>query len=323
MRRIDPRTAQRRPELSQHFLRDAAVARALVRRLPFPPGALVIEAGAGDGLITAALADAGFRVIAVEKDERLFSLLRLRLASRPAVACHHADFLVFPLPSVPYRVVSNVPYAITAALVRRLLHAARPPDDALLVVQREAAEKFAGTPRDTQFSLLYKPWFEITIVGAVARRDFVPPPRVHSVLLRIRRRVLPLVADCSAPAYRSFIAATFGRGAPEVSHALRRYLTARQVKRLGRDLGFRRDCRASQLTFDQWLGIFRFVEHECLGHDPTRRAVAASSYSRIFFGAPEGWRRKLWTSQRLNPSASTSSSRAREGAASACPARAA
>ena len=127
MRRTDPRITHRRPELSQHFLRDAATARAIVRRLPFSPGDLVVEAGAGDGLLTEALAGAGFHVLAVEKDERLFGLLRQRLANRPDVACHRADFLTFPLPSVPYRVVSNVPYAITAALVRKLLHAARRP----------------------------------------------------------------------------------------------------------------------------------------------------------------------------------------------------
>ncbi len=188
MRRTDPRITHRRPELSQHFLRDAATARAIVRRLAFSPGDLVVEAGAGDGLLTEALAGAGFRVIAVEKDERLFGLLRQRVANRPNVACHHADFLTFALPSVPYRVVSNVPYAITAALVRKLLHAARPPDGAMLIVQREAAEKFAGTPRETLFSLLHKPWFEISVAGIVRRRDFVPAPRVHSVLLRIRRR---------------------------------------------------------------------------------------------------------------------------------------
>jgi 23S rRNA (adenine-N6)-dimethyltransferase len=190
--------------------------------------------------------------------------------SRPNVACHRADFLTFPLPATPYRIVSNVPYGITAALVRKLLHAARPPDDALLIVQREAAEKFAGTPRETQFSLLHKPWFEITIAGSLRRRDFAPPPRVASALLRIERRDPPLIAASDTTAYRSFIATTFGHGAPEVTRALRRYLTAQQVKRLGRDLGFSRDCRASQLTFDQWLSIFRFVEHECLGHDPTR-----------------------------------------------------
>lgn len=273
MRRTDPRITHRRPELSQHFLRDAATARALVRRMALPPGGFVFEAGAGDGLLTEALADAGFRVLAIEKDERLCGLLRQRLAGRPNVACRRADFLMFPLPTTPYCVVSNVPYAITAALVRKLLHAARPPDDAMLIVQREAAEKFAGTPRETQFSLLHKPWFAITIAGSLRRRDFVPPPRVASALLRIERRDPPLVATTHASAYRSFITTTFGHGAPEVTRALRRYLTAPQVKRLGRDLGFSRDCRASQLTFDQWLNVFRFVEHECLGHDPTQRAA--------------------------------------------------
>lgn len=277
MRRIDPRITQRRPDLSQHFLRDAAVARALVRRLPFAPDDLVVEAGAGDGLLTEALVDAGFRVIAVEKDARLFGLLRQRLASHPNVVCHHADFLTFPLPAGPYQVMSNVPYVITAALVRKLLQAARPPDTAMLIVQREAAEKFAGMPRETLFSLLHKPWFEISISGTVARRNFVPPPRVHSVLLRMHKRDAPLIAEVSRPAYRSFIATTFGQGVPEASRALRRFLTARQVRRLGQELGFSRNCRASQLTFNQWLRIFRFVEHECLGHDPTRLAAAPSA----------------------------------------------
>jgi 23S rRNA (adenine-N6)-dimethyltransferase len=274
--RTDPRITHRRPELSQHFLRDAAVARALVRRLAFSRGDLVVEAGAGDGLLTQALADAGLRVIAVEKDERLYARLRQRFARQPDVECHLGDFLAFPLPSTPYRVVSNVPYGITAAVVRTLLHAARPPDEAVLIVQREAAEKFAGAPRETQFSLLHKPWFEISIVGSVARRDFAPEPRVQSALLRLRRRPACLIDDSSAPAYRSFVQESFGRGAPEVSHGLRRYLTARQIKRLARDHGFVADARPSQLNFDQWLAIFRFVEHECLGHDPTLGGEAAA-----------------------------------------------
>ena len=188
MRRINSRLAHRRPELSQHFLRNADVARALVRRMAFEPGDLVVDAGAGDGALTEALADIGCNVIAVEKDERLYRLLARRFADRPNVACRHADILTFPLPVTPYHVVSNVPYAITAALMRRLLHAARPPDSAALIVQREAAEKFAGTPRETLFSLLRKPSYEIAIACIVPRRDFVPPPRVQSALLLLHRR---------------------------------------------------------------------------------------------------------------------------------------
>jgi 23S rRNA (adenine-N6)-dimethyltransferase len=270
MRRHDHRLTHRRPELSQHFLRDAGVARALVRRLGFPPGAFVVEPGAGDGELTGALADAGYRVLAVEKDADLFRRLRQRFDERPSVECRFGDFLTMPLPRTPYRVVSNVPYGITAGLVRKLLAAPRPPDEAALVVQREAAEKFAGAPRETRFSLLYKPWFEIAIECDVPRRCFDPPPRVSSVLMRVQPRAAPLVAVSSAQAYRRFIIEAFGRGGPEASRGLRRFVTGRQLARLRRDLGFAADARPSELAFSQWLAIFRFVEHECLGHDPTR-----------------------------------------------------
>ena len=274
MRRIDPKVVHRRPELSQHFLRSAAVARAIVRRMRLPAGALIVEPGAGDGVLTRALADAGHRVIAIEKDGSAFEMLRARLTGCDLVECVHADFLEHALPRSAYSVAANVPYSITAAILRKLLHAARPPDVAGLIVQRQAAEKFAGIPRETQFSLLHKPWFEIAIDGIVSRRDFVPVPRVASALLEVRRREAPILPGTSARVYRAFIENGFRYGSPDVSHALRRYLTTRQIQRLVRDLGFSRTGSASQLTFGQWLAIFRFVEHECLGHDPTW-AIAA------------------------------------------------
>jgi 23S rRNA (adenine-N6)-dimethyltransferase len=273
MRRIDPRVTHRRPELSQHYLRDATVARALVRRMRLPAGALVVEPGAGDGVLTAALLDAGHRVIANETDAVLHARLRARFAGRAEVACVRTDFLEFALPSTPYCVASNVPYGITAAVMRKLLHAARPPDLAALIVQREAAQKFAGTPRETLFSLLHKPWFQIEIAATVPRRDFTPAPRVQSALLRIERRPAPLVSSSVAGRYRSLTSAAFTYG---LRQGLRDGLTSRQIKRLARDYGFVADAPASHLSFSQWLAIFRFVEHECLGHDPTQRMNAAA-----------------------------------------------
>jgi len=274
MRRADHRNIVRRPELSQHFLRDPSVARRIVRHLHAEPRRLILDVGAGDGMLTRALAGSGHRVIAIEKDWGLYRRLESRMAPYPDVECVHADILDLPLPAAPYAVVSNVPYAITAALLRRLLHAARPPDEALLVLQREAAQKFAGAPLETRFSLLHKPWFDIAIVDALRRSDFVPPPRVTSVLLRIHRRARPLLPPRSARWYASFVNTAFGHRAPEVARGLRAYLTARQARRLGRDLGFTPDARASELTFAQWLAVFRFVEHECLGHDPTTADAA-------------------------------------------------
>ncbi|MHB8684439.1 MAG: 23S ribosomal RNA methyltransferase Erm [Dehalococcoidia bacterium] len=249
----------RRPELSQHFLRDPRLARALVGGMRLPRGSLVLEVGPGRGTITEALADAGFRVIAVEKDVRLYRSLRARFIGRTNIECHHADFLSFRAPARPHAVVSSVPYGITTAVVRRVLGSAA--TDAFLIVQREAAQKFAGVPTETLFSLLHKPWHEITIERAFRRTDFVPQPSVESALLRVRRRERPLVARGEAADYRAFVGSGFG--APSMREALGERFTWRQIARLSRDLRFSRDARPPQLTFPQWLALFRFLEHVC------------------------------------------------------------
>ena len=199
-----------------------------MRHISWPPGALVVDIGAGDGVLTGALASRAFRVIAIEKDARLYRALAARFAADANVECRQADIIDVRLPATSYRVVSNVPYAITASLVRKLLAAHPPPIDAFLIVQREAAEKFAGAPLETLFSLLHKPWFDISLVGDVPRSSFVPPPRVQSSLLRIEQRLHPLVRRESATLYRDFIRTSFGRRRA-VARSLRWALTDRQV----------------------------------------------------------------------------------------------
>jgi 23S rRNA (adenine-N6)-dimethyltransferase len=225
--------------------------------------ATVLEIGAGSGILTEALADADFHVIAIEMDARLFRALRERLIGRTNVECHHGDFLRFALPRTAYSVVANLPFNITAAAVRRLLGAAPPPRDAFLVVQREAAQKFAGVPRETRFSLLAKPDFETRIVRVFRRIDFDPPPRARPALLHIRHRDVPLLESRSRARYARFMEAMF-RGDRTVGTVLKRKLTYTQARRLARDHGFELAARTGSLTFPQWLAIFRFYEHVCL-----------------------------------------------------------
>jgi 23S rRNA (adenine-N6)-dimethyltransferase len=233
------------------------------------PGTLALDAGAGRGALTEALGGAGCRVVAIERDSRLFRSLRARFVGRTNVECYHADALRFPLPREPYAVVSNVPFSITAALVRRLLDAPNPPHDAWLILQREAALKFAGAPSPTLFSLLYQPRFTFEIVRTLRRTDFQPPPRVETVMLHVRHRPQPLVPRREAAAWREFIRAGFFRsGAPDIQTAMRPFFTRRQLQALAREHGFDPSARASTLTFGQWLAMFRFHAHACRG--PTR-----------------------------------------------------
>ena len=250
----------RRADLSQHFLRSRALATSLITQAPVTRRDLVVEIGPGRGILTGELAHRCRKVVAVEFDRALYQGLRSRFRDNTRITIVQADFLRFPLPDAPYKVLGNIPFNRTAAIMRRLVQAPLPPEDVWLVVQREAAERFAGGPcsRETLSSLLLKPWWQVEIARRLRRTDFDPPPNVEAVVLWLARRTRPLVDRSLATDYRRFIRTCFGRGDHTIRRCLRSEFTRTQVHRLGRDLRFDPSGPPSSLTFDQWLALFRF-----------------------------------------------------------------
>lgn len=246
----------RRPELGQHFLRNRGTVAQLVELTGIGPRDLVVEIGPGRGALTRALARRAGGLVAVEVDPALAARLREHFRSAANVEVVTADFLAYELPRDDVVVVGNIPYGQTAAIVRRL-DVAR-PRAAWLVVQREAAERFAGQPWgvETLQSLALKPWWHIEVRGTLKRSDFEPPPRVDSALLAMHRRPSPLVREPRH--YRAFLERSFGRG-QTVGDGLRQSLTRQQLHRLARDLHFSPDAAPSALTFEQWLAVYRFA----------------------------------------------------------------
>ena len=250
----------RRADLSQHFLRSRSLAASLIAQAPVKRNDLVVEIGPGRGMITRELARRCREVVAVEFDEALVEALRTRFPSDDRITIVRSDFLRFRLPDVPYKVLGNIPFNRTAAIVRRLVQADPPPRDAYLVVQREAAERFAGGPwsRETLSSLLLKPWWRIEIARRFRRTDFDPPPGVDAVALWLARRTRPLVDRLQAADYRRFIESCFGRDGHSTRRCLRFEFTRTQIQRLSRDLRFDPSGPPHRVTFDQWLALFRF-----------------------------------------------------------------
>ena len=249
----------RRADLSQHFLRSRALASSLIIQAPVTRRDLVVEIGPGRGILTGELARHCREVVAVEFDRALCHGLRSRFRDNNRITIVPADFLQFRLPDAPYKVVGNIPFNRTAAIMRRLVRAPSPPD-AWLVVQREAAERFAGGPycRESLSSLLLKPWWQVEIARRLRRTDFDPPPNVEAVVVWLARRTRPLVDRSQATDYRLFIRTCFGRSGHTIRRCLRSEFTRTQVHRLSRDLRFDPSGPPSSLTFDQWLALFRF-----------------------------------------------------------------
>lgn len=190
----------------------------------------------------------------------LSEALRTSFLTDNRVEIVRTDFLRFRLPHVAYKVVGNIPFNRTAAIVRRLTQADAPPQDAYLLVQSEAAERFAGSPfsRETLSSLLLKPWWQAEIVRRLRRADFDPPPSVDAVALWLARRTRPLVERSQGADYRRFIRTCFGRDGHSIRRCLRSEFTRKQIHRLSRDLRFDSSGPTSGLTFDHWLALFRF-----------------------------------------------------------------
>jgi len=149
------------------------------------PGELVLDVGAGMGAVTAALLAAGARVIAIELHQGRAAWLRQRFAAHDVtvVETDAADLL---LPRRPFRVVANPPYAITSPLLRRLLQPRSRLVAAHIVLQRQAARRWASAAAPG-----YRRWskmFEARLGRGIPRSAFRPYARVDHTVLVIRRR---------------------------------------------------------------------------------------------------------------------------------------
>jgi 23S rRNA (adenine-N6)-dimethyltransferase len=240
---------------TQNFLRDPELAGALVDRAGLTNTDLVYEMGAGTGTITAALADRCRAVIANEIDVPLCDRLRSRFAARRTVQVRCGDFRAEPLPDEPYKVFANPPFDMTSEIVGKLVGAARPPDDTFLVVQREAAERYCGTPIESLAGLLLKPWFAPSIVRRFHRDDFTPKPSVEVVMLRLRKRGPPLVAPDDAQAYRDLVVSGFTAWRPTIGDALAQPFGQRAARRLLDTAVLDPALRPTQVPFDAWLRL--------------------------------------------------------------------
>jgi 23S rRNA (adenine-N6)-dimethyltransferase len=247
---------------AQHFLKDPSLVASLLERSSIGANDVVYEIGAGRGIITEQLALRVRRVIAIEKDPRLGAVLRQHFAGQPQVTIQVGDFLRDRLPRQPYKVFANIPFNITSAILSTLTAAEHPPEDAYLVMQREAAAMFLGTPHESLRSILLKPWFEMEIVHHFRRRDFCPAPRVDVVMLRLRKRGPPLVSSADRQGFRDLIVSSFTNWQPRQGSPLKRLLTRHQRNTLKTALAIDLNNRPTAISFEQWLGLFEYLKTE-------------------------------------------------------------
>ncbi|OQO92202.1 dimethyladenosine transferase [Saccharomonospora piscinae] len=235
-----------------HFLVSDDVLRAMIRTCAPGPGDLVVDVGAGPGVVTAAVARTGARVIAVERDPDFVRTLRTRFRDRPRVRVVGGDLRTVPLPRRDFLVVANPPYAVSTALLRRLLGRGRPAlRCAALTVEWGLARRVtAPLPRSREVAQ----WacrFDLTLVRRVPARCFRPTPTVDSAVLAIRRRPMSRSAEALAT---DLLDAAWHEPSRSVRALLRRS-DVRGEPRLLRRCGIEPGSRAATVPPGAWAAL--------------------------------------------------------------------
>ena len=191
----------------RHLLRSSSLARALVADAGIRPGELVLDIGAGSGMLTRPLAATGARVLAIEPDRRLAARLR-RAVTTATVVERRVEELEWP--GEPFRVMANLPFAEAASICRALLSDPRVAlVSADLIVEWDFAAKRARLWPSTAQTVLWNAWYELALVRRIEPQQFVPVPSVAAGVLRARRRERPLVRPADAAAYERFVREAF------------------------------------------------------------------------------------------------------------------
>jgi len=216
--------------LGQHFLTDRTILEKIVDALDPAPDDVVLEIGAGRGSLTEVLLARGLRVIGIEKDRRLTAELATRNAERgtEGLTIVHGDALqldwhalVDAGPAVPrsafrlprFKVVGNIPYAITSPLIDKALTPPL-PERIVFLVQAEVAARVAAAPGSKAYGALsvgVQAVCRVERLATVRAGAFHPRPRVDSALLRLTPLAQPLVAPEEIAAFRAFVTACFTR----------------------------------------------------------------------------------------------------------------
>jgi 16S rRNA (adenine1518-N6/adenine1519-N6)-dimethyltransferase len=246
--------------LGQNFLKSRLALDKIVEAGGIKDSDVILEIGPGKGALTEhLLAHAGL-VIAVEKDRELFELLKTKFAEQiksGSLVLVHDDILEFDsnsLKNKTYKIIANIPYNITGAILKKFLTAENQPYSMILMVQHEVAQRIiARGGKESILSISVKAYGEPKIIMKVPKRYFSPMPKVDSAVIAIKNisRVFFIKNNLNEKKFWEIVKAAFAHKRKKLSSNLKS-IKNYEENAFTLELG---NKRAEDLKLEDWLNF--------------------------------------------------------------------
>ncbi len=258
---------QKKPRLGQNFLVDAQACRAVVAALGDITHDSVVEIGPGRGALTSLLARSAAHLTMLEFDATLAASLSSDYADAANIDVRHANILAFDLTALAHErqqrlvVIGNLPYYITSDILLHLLAHHEAIDRAVLMVQREVAERITAAPGSSDYGVLsatMQLYGEVELLFTLPPTAFVPPPEVHSSAFRFRVR--PRLAELlvGGKEFIPFLRACFAQKRKTLANNLRAAgYKAEEIQPALRDAGISATIRTEAVDLPAMAAVFR------------------------------------------------------------------
>ena len=247
--------------LGQHWLKDPEILADIAEAAELTGDDVVLEIGPGLGTLTSRLLARANSVTAVEFDADLARKLPGQFPGKK-LAVVNQDILQFDLNQLPknYKVVANVPYYITSKIVEKLMTAGNKPSIAVLLVQKEVAERIAAEAGNMSvLSVSVQIFAEAELDIEVPRQFFTPPPKVDSQVVILRTRNNPLITPEDQRDFFRIVKAGFSAKRKKLRSSLSGGLGIDKsaVEELLKNAGISPDARAEDLAIEDWKRLLK------------------------------------------------------------------
>lgn len=247
--------------LGQHWLHDRDTLASIAFEAAIQKGDTILEIGPGLGTLTSELLRHGASVVAVEYDSELARKLPGQFPGTDLTVIN-SDILLFDMSNLPsgYKVVANVPYYITSKIIEKLVRATNKPSIAVLLVQKEVAERIAARAGDMSLLALSAQLYTNTRLGAkVPRALFTPPPKVDSQVIVLEFLDTPRIAPEDEKAFWRMAHAGFSSKRKKLRSSISAGLAISkpEAESILRHAGIDPNSRAEDLSIADWQRLAR------------------------------------------------------------------